>query len=179
MPPLPQQILELAYWLPLVALVLVSLGLVALKWMPSVPLWAERLISCPFYLISFPVVTLLMGAEIFLSVVHLLVSWFFGVAPSQWLDVITILVLGNLLMWTKDTLVVLASGGMVCVALVGSIHVLRRELWGADHEGGVTNRSKPWLMGVALAIAFFWTWLSLRYVIVNNESTRFVHLRIV
>ena len=50
--PLPQQILELAYWLPLVALVLVSLGLVALKWMPSLPLWAERLKSYPFYLIT-------------------------------------------------------------------------------------------------------------------------------
>jgi hypothetical protein len=56
-------VLELTHWTPLMALVLLSLGLIALNWM-SGP-WAKRLAAPPFYFVSLPVATLIVGAEMF------------------------------------------------------------------------------------------------------------------
>jgi hypothetical protein len=60
----PEVILESMYWIPLVALLVSSLGLVALKRVSGLPLWLERVAAPPFYFVSFPVATLLAGAEL-------------------------------------------------------------------------------------------------------------------
>ncbi|MEW6642687.1 MAG: hypothetical protein AB1586_19435 [Pseudomonadota bacterium] len=177
--PLPQQVLELAYWLPLIAFGVLSLGIVSLKWMPSLPLWATSLGARPFFLISLPAVVLLMGVEIFLFVAHSLCVWFFDMSPSQWPDAITVLLLGNLFVWPRETLLVLASGGALCIALVGSGYALRREFSCEHPERNISNKARQMFKGFALAVAFILTWLSLRYVIVHFESSRFMDLRIV
>jgi hypothetical protein len=49
----------LSAFLPLVALLLVSLGLVVLKRRSSLPAWLARLAAPPFYLVSLPIATLI------------------------------------------------------------------------------------------------------------------------
>jgi hypothetical protein len=46
-----------------VALLLVSLGLVVLKRRSNLPAWMARLTTPPFYLVSLPIATLIVGAE--------------------------------------------------------------------------------------------------------------------
>jgi hypothetical protein len=46
-----------------VALLLVSLGLVVLKRRSNFPAWMARLITPPFYLVSLPIATLIVGVE--------------------------------------------------------------------------------------------------------------------
>src|SRR5689334_15673565 len=50
------------WWAPLAALIVTSLGLVALKRMSNLPPWLARLIAPPFYLVSLPIATLTAGA---------------------------------------------------------------------------------------------------------------------
>ncbi|WP_159731883.1 hypothetical protein [Methylosinus sp. Ce-a6] len=177
--PLPQLMLELAYWLPLVVLVLVSLAMVALKRIPSLPSWAERIRTRPFYMISFPIVTLIVGVELLLFIVRTFRMWFYYVSPSDWF----IFGVGSLvrlsLIWPRETFIALASGCAVCVALVTSFSAVRHELSYEDREDLVANKANDQLKGLTLAIAFIWTWLSLRYVIIHLETARFMTLRII
>ena len=53
----------LLWWAPLAALVVTSLGLVALKRRSKSPPWLARLTAPPFYLVSLPIATLVAGAE--------------------------------------------------------------------------------------------------------------------
>jgi hypothetical protein len=46
-----------------VALLLVSLGLVVLRGRSNLPAWIARLTAPPFYLVSLPIATLIVGAE--------------------------------------------------------------------------------------------------------------------
>jgi len=50
------------WWTPLAALVVTSLGLVALKRISKLPPWLARLSAPPFYLVSLPIATLIAGA---------------------------------------------------------------------------------------------------------------------
>ena len=50
-------------WAPLAALIVTSLGLVALKRISNLPPWLARLLAPPFYLVSLPIATLIVGAE--------------------------------------------------------------------------------------------------------------------
>src|ERR1700744_111987 len=63
--PIFEPIFELTYKAPLVALLLTSLGLIALKLVlkrvSGLPLWMQRVMAPPFYFISLPVATLLVG----------------------------------------------------------------------------------------------------------------------
>ncbi len=63
-------ILELTYRTPLITLLLSSLGLIALKRISALPLWAERLAGPSFYFVSLPIATLIVGMEMFLWMVH-------------------------------------------------------------------------------------------------------------
>lgn len=63
-------ILELTYWTPLVALLLLSLGLIALKRISGLPPWAERMAAPPFYFVSLPIATLIVGMEMFVWMAH-------------------------------------------------------------------------------------------------------------
>lgn len=58
-----QLILELIYWIPLGALLMSSLGLIALRRLSRLPIWLERVAALPFYFVSLPMATLLVGAE--------------------------------------------------------------------------------------------------------------------
>jgi len=49
-----QLTLELAYWTPLVTLLLLSLGLIALECITGLSPWAKRLVAPPFYFIRCP-----------------------------------------------------------------------------------------------------------------------------
>ena len=60
---------ELTYWTPLIALVLSSLGLIALKPISGLPPRAQRLATPPFYFVSLPIETLIAGMEMFVWIV--------------------------------------------------------------------------------------------------------------
>jgi hypothetical protein len=62
-------IIKLTYWTPLIAFVLSSLGLIALRWIPGLPPWAQRLSASPFYFVSLPFATLVVGLEMFVWMV--------------------------------------------------------------------------------------------------------------
>jgi hypothetical protein len=53
---------ELMLWSALVTLVLASFGLAALKRVSRLPPWMARLVAPPFYLVSLPIATLILGA---------------------------------------------------------------------------------------------------------------------
>lgn len=59
----------LSFLVPLVALLLVSLGLVVLKRRSGLSTWMARLVAPPFYLVSLPTATLIVGAE--------MLGWYF------------------------------------------------------------------------------------------------------
>ncbi|WP_159731879.1 hypothetical protein [Methylosinus sp. Ce-a6] len=178
MKPLPQLVLELAYWLPLVALVLISLAMVAIERIPSPPPWAERIRTRPFYMISFPIVTLIVGVELFLSIVRISCAWFNHVSPSDWFQFTVASLVGVPLIWPHETFVVLLSGCAVCVALVKSFSALRQEFSYGDREDLAATKGSDF-KGVTLVIAFVWTWLSLRYFIIHFETGQFMILRII
>lgn len=54
---------RLSFFVPLVALLLGSLALVVLKWRSGSSRWLARLAVPPFYLVSLPIATLIVGAE--------------------------------------------------------------------------------------------------------------------
>ena len=53
---------QLSFWVPLAALLLVSIGLAVLKRKSGLSLWLTRLTAPPFYLVSLPIATLIVGA---------------------------------------------------------------------------------------------------------------------
>jgi hypothetical protein len=179
MKPLPQQFLELAYWTPWAALILISLAIITLKRLTSPPRWVPRVRSSPFYLISFPVVTLVMGIEISLFAIHALYAWFARVEISLWPRSLVVLLFGVPQIWPNETVSVLVSGCAVIVALVTSISAIRHGLSHKENAGLAVSKFRQLLKGFVLVIAFAWVWLSLRYVIINFERTRFMNLRIV
>ena len=69
----------LLWWAPLAALIVTSLGLVALKRISNLSPWLARLTAPPFYLVSLPIATLIVGAEMLglysLVVLDLLLSY--------------------------------------------------------------------------------------------------------
>src|SRR5262249_38987908 len=129
--------------------------------------------------ISFPIV---MGAEIFLFTIHGLYAWFspfFDADSPYWLLSGVVVLFRFVKIWPWESLVVVASGYAVCVALVKSVFVLRQVVLHENDEGVVTSKTRQRLKSLVFAVAFSWTWLSLRYVIVHFETTRFMNLRIV
>jgi hypothetical protein len=65
---------------PPVALLLVSLGLIVLKKRSSLPAWIVRLTTPPFYLISLPIATLIVSAEmvgVYCLLLFANISWSF------------------------------------------------------------------------------------------------------
>ena len=65
-----QLLLELAYWTPPVALLVSSLGLIALKCISGLSPWAKRSTAPPFYFVSLPIATLTVGVEMLMWMIH-------------------------------------------------------------------------------------------------------------
>lgn len=167
MKPWPREILELAYWVPLAVLVLVSVARIALD---------RR--NGPFYLISIPVATLIAGLEWLLFGIVSVYAYFAAVDPAPWPQAVAVLLFRMPLIWPWETASVLVSSCAVCVAGFTSFSALKREL-SNDGEAHIEKKQRQRLKGLLLTFALVCTWLSLRYVVVHFMSTRYMDLRIV
>src|SRR5262249_18028014 len=74
-------LLELMYCMPLVALVVASLLLIALKRISSLPVPVKRLAAPPFYCVSLPIATLIVGAEILALILYVFAD---DIRVSEW-----------------------------------------------------------------------------------------------
>jgi hypothetical protein len=162
---------ELAYWTPLVTLLLLSLGLVALKRIKRLSPWLKHLVAPPFYFISLPLATLVVGMEMLFWVIVFFLSGpsdmdmrlrFVGncfllsfiLAASPWPAIIEVAILGYGL-WA---------------ALIYSGLVLGRVFLDEEDWKFPAKETERRLMAIILLTAFVWAWVSIRYVIVYWET---------
>jgi hypothetical protein len=161
-----QLVLELAYWTPLVTLLLLSLGLIALERITGLSPWAKRLIWPPFYFISLPVATLVVGMEMLTWIVR-----FFLSGPPD-VDSLT-LFLGNLyvflLMLAAFPLLAILGYGLFA-ALVFSGLTLGRVFLDEEDWKCPALETKRRLTAIVLLAAFVWAWVTIRYLIVDWET---------
>ena len=154
-------LIQLLRWAPLAALILASLGLLALKRISNRPPWLARLTAPPFYLVSLPIATLVAGAEM-LGVYSLIVAHF---SPSGIFDGIVFQFLtANLALvdtfaeffdyrlWpgVESTTYIASFVGFWAATFV-SAYLLWRTVLGEDH-----HIARPLQRGLFLLIAFVW-----------------------
>lgn len=72
---------------PVVALFLLSLGLIALKQVPGLSRQAMRLVAPPFYFVSLPIATLIVGLETPIWALYLASDLIFGVPDLFYADI--------------------------------------------------------------------------------------------
>jgi len=164
-----QLILELTYWTPLIALVLSSLGLIALKRISGLPLWAERLAAPPFYFVSLPIATLIMGMEMFVWMVHVVKKIDSFSASYGLLDHVLFL-LGVLRFYLFVPIKALIAGifsAVLLTAQVMSVYVLWRTLLRENRGKDPASRARHRLKAVVLFSCFVLAWLSMKYLIVH------------
>ncbi len=167
-----QLTLELAYWTPLVTLLLLSLGFIALERITRPPPWAKRLVAPPFYFISLPLATLVVGMEMLIGVIH-----FFLSGPLD-IDSWRLLFVGNLffllfMLATSPVLTILVLvifGYGLFAALVFSGLMLGRVFLDEEDWKCPVMETKRHLTAIILLVAFVCSWISIRYAIVYWET---------
>lgn len=166
-------ILKLAYWTPLIALLVSSLGLIALKRLSGRAPWARRLAAPAFYFISLPIATLLVTIELLAWMVD-----YFG--TMMFLDWKISRVVGSVDLlsgfWLADreapfeTFVLGVFVIVLLVAIAASCQVLKWALshqdWSANPPGKAKNRVKAAL----LLFVFLWAWTAVRSVVVDSDG---------
>jgi hypothetical protein len=161
-----QLVLELAYWTPLVALLLLSLGLIALERITGLSPWAKRLVAPSFYFVSLPAATLVVGMEMLIWLIQ-----FFLRGPPD-VDSLT-LFLGNLyvflLMLAAFPLLAIFGYGLFS-ALVFSGLMLGRVFFDEEDWKCSALATKRRLTAIVLLAAFVWAWATIRYIIVYWET---------
>jgi hypothetical protein len=155
-----QFVCELMYWAPLVVLVLLSLGLIAMKRLPGLPLWAQRLTAPPFYFVSLPIATLLVLAG--------MVAW---TAVVSWLDRALLGWVNNmLLLWMMLTMPLtplrepparafVVDGIFLvafCATQVVSAYLLWRALGREDRRKRSLSKTGRYFRALLLLSAFAW-----------------------
>jgi hypothetical protein len=163
-------LMRLLWWAPLAALIVTSLGLVALKRISNLPPWLARLTAPPFYLVSLPVATLIAGAGMLglycFVVLHLLLYsrafWYilyfrFATAASVGL----VIPLPEYLVHYPDLpeltfalTFVLPIGFWAATGVSG--YLLWRTLWREDHHQPSSRMTRLRLRGLLLLILFEW-----------------------
>jgi hypothetical protein len=165
-------IVELAYWIPLVALLASSLGLIALKRVSGLPGWLDRVAAPPFYFVSLPIATLLAGMEMLSEI--LLVIY------HQISFLIFVLGLPILLCFDTSPLADRLAFANFLLAPFGASFVSGYLLWLSVRRGDELNRAsgaERKLRALLLVLIFGWAFLSLRHELLVLAG-RFYHPRI-
>jgi hypothetical protein len=156
------------WWAPLAALIVTSLGLVAMKRISNLPPRLARLTAPPFYLVSLPIATLVAGAEmlgLYCFVVldlllHYRTFWFmlhvrfsdaalFGLViplPQYFVFFPNIPVLALALMF------ILPIGFWATTGVSG--YLLWRTVWHEDHHQPSPSMARQRLRGLLLLVLF-------------------------
>jgi len=169
----PELILELIYWAPLVALLVTSLGLVALKRVSGLPVWLQRVVTPRFYLVALPLATLLVGMEMLawnVRTIHRITTFFGGPEAILYFaydlrDTFPDHPVGTLLLvnsFMAPFVVLIISGYM---------------LWRVLGRRGEPERSRG-LRALLAGLVFAWVFLTIRYEILFVAHGPFWHLRI-
>lgn len=171
-------LLELTmYWLPLIALVLSSLGLIVLKRVSGLPPWVQRLTDPPFYFVSVPIATLIVGIEILAIGVLAYVGW--CLVYHNWL-----LGIGLIFLWTvclvtgfsppvlTDQVVGLLPDTVVLVAFCAAQflggRLLWRTLWRDSEREYPSNKTMQHLKILFLLFVFARVFLNIRHFVLTN-----------
>ncbi|WP_426425321.1 hypothetical protein [Bradyrhizobium genosp. A] len=166
---------QLAYWTPLIALLLLSLVLVGLKRVSAPSPWTERLLRPPFYFVSLPIATLTAGMEMLAWVIHYLTEGAGEVSlGALFLAKLFALSLLVRIFPLESFVFAIVSGVFVAALALSSYSLLRTPL----REGDLrcpARQTKRRLEAVFLLAAFVWAWVSVRYVIVHWETPLVPH----
>jgi hypothetical protein len=167
-------IFEMIYWLPLVVLLVSSLGLVALRRVSGLPPWLERVAALPFYVISLPIATLLAGVE--------MLAW--TVVTIQAFGVSTLVLGFPIMVWLSFPVdpagtLVLANYILAPFAVSFlSIYTLWRTIGRKGKFGHSSSLATRPLGASILSLLFVWAFLSLRFDITFVAPSQAWHLRI-
>jgi hypothetical protein len=161
---------SLLWWAPLAALIMTSLGLVALKRRSNLPPWLARLTAPPFYLVSLPIATLVAGAEmlgLYCFVVldlllHSRVFWFmlyaqFSRAAMFGLVIplpLFIVFFPNIPVLAFALMFILPIGFWAAIGVSG--YLLWRTVWHEDHHQPSPSMARQHLRGLLLLLLFEW-----------------------
>ncbi len=154
--------LMLLMWVaPLAVLLLVSLGLVVLKRRSGLQPWMARLVAPPFYLVSLPIATLIVGADM-LGVYSLLIllelltpdgfSWYFRF-DLFFLNPIPAFFFSDFFFWRPAAI---GSFLSFWVSTFVSGYLLWQMVWREDHRRLSSRTASQPLRGLPLLICFAW-----------------------
>jgi hypothetical protein len=156
----------LSYSVPLLALLLVSLWLVVLKRRSGLPAWQARLAAPPFYLVSLPIATLIVGAEM-LGWYFLLLLWCLSLGP--FLEVLSAF---PFVIPPWFAFPVLFDSGVYLPGIYGSLigfwtatfvsgHLLWGTVWRENHHQTSSRIASRPLRALLLLICFAWAFFYL------------------
>ena len=159
---------RLSFFVPLVALLLGSLALVVLKWRSGSSRWLARLAVPPFYLVSLPIATLIVGAEMLgwysLVVLDGLLSpygFHWSVVFERFLNVaLASFVVPPLFPpdFSHDLFVLMIFALPIgfWAATFASGYLLWRAVWREDHDRPTSRIVVQRLQGLLLLVCFAW-----------------------
>ena len=152
----------LSFYVPLAAFLLVSLGLVVLRRRSNLLPWLSRLATPPFYLVSLPIATLIVGVEMLGWYVFLPLSILSQRPLSVVLGIFPFLILPwqafpSTFRSESYTLAVFGSLIAFWVATLISGFLLWRTLWREDHHHASSRVASRFLRALLLFICFAWT----------------------
>ena len=156
----------LSFLVPLLALLLVSLGLVVLKRRSGLPAWLARLAAAPFYLVSLPIATLIVGAEMLgwyfiLLLLSLSLGPFLEVLSAfpfvipPWFAFPSLFDSGVYLLGVFGTLI----GFWTATFISG--YLLWRTVWRENHHPDSSRVASRFLRALLLLICFAWAFFYL------------------
>ncbi|HEY2213290.1 MAG TPA: hypothetical protein VGH62_17080 [Bradyrhizobium sp.] len=156
----------LSFLVPLVALLLTSLGLVLLKRKSGLPAWLARLAAPPFYLVSLPIATLVVGAE--------MLGWYFlllllSLSLGPFLEVLSVF---PFVIPPWFAFPSLFDSGVYLLGVFGSLigfwtatfisgYLLCRTIWRENHHPASSRVASGLLRALLLLICFAWAFFYL------------------
>ncbi|MGO4713345.1 hypothetical protein [Bradyrhizobium sp. 2TAF24] len=159
----------MAYWMPLIVLFSLSLGLAVLERLPKKPSWGRRLLIPPFYCLSLPVATLIAGAEFLVWVGCLLGNGAeSGVSRGTLLLAKLFMLIMAIWLFPQDAIVLAIFGYVFLAAMTFSGYMMIRALVDEQNDWRCPeSRSKNCVEALLLSCAFIFVWSGVRYVIVS------------
>jgi hypothetical protein len=180
-----QLLLELTYWLPLVALLLSSLGLIALKRMSGrLPPWAERLLASSFYVVASSIATLVIGIEVlgWYALISYSNGWLSHPYSYGWLAGIEIILLVAWIEFPSHPVEVFIYGisfVALCAAQFVSARLLWRTLWRRGERQFPPDGPRQHLRALFLFFAFALAFAGIRSFLLWQADGHHLNLRIV
>jgi cytochrome c oxidase assembly factor CtaG len=159
-------VLEVTYWAPLIALFVVSLGLVALKRIMERPPWTERLVAPPFYLVSLPIATLLVGTELLAWVVLIVHLKKFMLFSDTLPGTLFVVLFGFFFAFLNDPVGLFVPATVVFVLFCATFFISGYLLWWTlryqDQPQDSSYRAKQRRWTLLLLLAFVYAFVALR-----------------